>query len=72
MDNYSPEQIADIREREADALAYLKKLHLTPAAQISKVHMGQDVFADKLTPYLQDTKYTEVKSPIQHDDLEKN
>ena len=54
---YSEEQKVDITEREKKALEMLKDLQLTPAAQVSKVQMGNDVFADKVTPFLQDLKY---------------
>lgn len=58
MSTFTPEQVEDVKAREAKALAYLKELQLTPAAQISKVNMGNDVFADKLVCYLNDTKYS--------------
>lgn len=63
--DYTKAQIADINEREQKGLEALKALNLTPAAQISKVQMGNDIFADKLVPFLQDTKYTSTPSPVQ-------
>lgn len=60
--NYTPEQISDVRDREEKGLAALKELNLTPAAQITKVNVGNDVFADRLIPFLQDTKYTSTPS----------
>lgn len=63
--DYTKAQIADITEREKKGIEALKVLHLTPAAQISKVQMGNDVFADKLVPFLQDTLYTSTPSPVQ-------
>lgn len=60
--NFTPEQVKDIQEREAKALAYLKELQLTPAAQLSKISLGNDVFADKVVCYLNDTKYSSVPS----------
>lgn len=65
MANYTEEQVKDITEREQKGLEALKALNLTPAAQISKVQMGSDIFADKLIPFLQDTKYTSTPSPLQ-------
>lgn len=65
MANYTEAEIADITEREQKGLEALKALNLTPAAQISKVQMGNDIFADKLIPFLQDTKYTSTPSPVQ-------
>lgn len=65
MANYTDEQVKDITEREQKGLEALKALHLTPAAQISKVQMGNDIFADKLIPFLQDTKYISTPSPVQ-------
>lgn len=58
MPNYTPEQVKDITEREKKGLEVLKELGLTPAAQISKVNLGNDTFGDKLIPYLADVKYT--------------
>ncbi len=62
--DYTPEQIADIQEREAKALEMLKELQLTPAAQISKSNLGNDVFGDKIQPYLRDLKFTPTESTI--------
>lgn len=56
---YSEDQIKDITEREKKGLEALKALNLTPAAQIIKVNLGNDIFGDKLTPYLADTLYKE-------------
>lgn len=58
---YTEEQIADIKEREEKGLSALKELHLTPGAVISKQNLGNDVFGDRVQPYLQDTKYAEKK-----------
>jgi hypothetical protein len=58
MDNkYTQEQVDDIRAREQEALEALKRLQLTPACQITKENLGNDVFADRLYPYLADTRY---------------
>lgn len=57
MDNYTEEQRKDILEREKKALEALKKLQMTPASVIYKMNMGDDVFADKVQPYLRDIKY---------------
>lgn len=65
MENYTDEQVKDITEREKKGLEALKALNLTPAAQISKVQMGNDIFADKLVPFLQDTLYISTPSPVQ-------
>lgn len=58
---YTEEQIKDITEREKKALEALRELQITPAAQLIKVNIGSkelpDVFADKIIPFLQDTKY---------------
>lgn len=69
MQNYTPEEVKDIQEREAKALAALKELQLTPAASVQKVNIGGDVFADKLIPFLKDIKFETVVSPIQQADL---
>lgn len=63
---YTPEQIKDIQEREAKALAYLAELQLTPSAQLSMENMNRtDVFGIRCQPYLQDTKYAPVASPYE-------
>ena len=71
MDKYTPEQVTDITTRETKALAALKELQLTPAAQIYKVNIGNDIFADKLVPYLADIKYIKQnetpKEPVKTD-----
>lgn len=66
---YNADQIKDIQEREAKALEMLKELQLTPSCQMQYVNVGNDTFATKLTPYLQDFKYKDVISPIQKDDI---
>ncbi len=61
------EQQLDIANRVKEAHEVLKKLDLTVACQIAKENLGNDVFGDRLYPYLQDTKYSgkgeAVKSP---------
>ncbi len=61
--NYNPEQIADIEAREKEALETLKRLQLTPAVSMQMVNTGDDRFAIKPIPYLQDQKYTSTPSP---------
>ncbi len=63
--NLTEEQIKDIQEREAKALAYLKELELTPAASLSYQNIdGQDLFTTRVQPYLQDIKYSNPKPII--------
>lgn len=70
MENkYTDEQVADIRAREKEALDTLKRLELSPACQITKENLGNDIFGDRLYPYLADTKYAPKPSPIQTKDL---
>jgi hypothetical protein len=59
---YSPEQIADIKEREQKALETLKELQLTPAVMMQAVNIGNDTFAMKPIPYLADFKFTPTPS----------
>lgn len=70
--DYTPEQIEDIKSREAKGIEMLKELQLTPAVQMYAVNIGNDSFAMKPFPFLQDTKYTAQSSPLQKDDLAKN
>lgn len=64
--DYSPEEQKDINERIAKAIESLKELQLKPSASISANNVGDDVFALKVVPYLQDIKYSPVVSPIQN------
>ncbi len=61
MEKYTEEQIKDVEEREAKALAFLKELQLTPAAVVQKTNIGNDIFVDKVVCYLQDIKYQPTK-----------
>ena len=65
MDKYTKEEIADITDREKKCLKFLKEMDMTPGAQVYKQNIGNDVFVDKVTCYLQDTRYdkTHKKSP---------
>lgn len=54
---YTEAQIKDIKERELKGLQALKDLSLTPSAQLTSVNTGGDIFATKVTPFLQDLKY---------------
>ena len=64
MAQYTEEQVKDVEGREAKALEMLKELELTPAAFCQKTNIGNDVFVDKITCYLQDTKFAEkVETP---------
>jgi len=70
QNQYSPEQIEDIKDREAKAIEALKELQLTPSAQIVSVNIGDDVFATKVIPYLADIKFVQkepIKSPFSPD-----
>lgn len=73
METLTPEQQKDVAQRVKDAHSYLESKDLSVACQIAKENIGNDVFADKLYPYLQDIKYSgkSVKSPLQKDELNK-
>ncbi len=66
---YTEEQITDIKDRETRALDFLKMVELTPAAILTKVNVGNDIFADKVQPFLQDLKYTK-KDEVEKDEVE--
>lgn len=55
--NYSEEQKKDITERVEKARKLLDELQLNPSAQIYYDNIGNDTFATKVIPYLQDLKY---------------
>lgn len=71
MPNYSEEQVKDIQDREVKAIAALKELQMTPAVSMQMVNIGNDQFAIKPVPYLQDLKYVSQRSPVQKEDLAK-
>ena len=56
---YTPEQIKDIKEREKEVVDTLKELEFTISAQVLPVNIGDNTFANKVVPYLADTKYAE-------------
>lgn len=76
MEKYTNEQIEDITTREKKALEMLREMQVTPAAFIQKVGMrtqeGTEVFADQLTPYLRDTKYTRKSDGTYEENAKKN
>lgn len=67
---YSPEEIADIQKREKKAIEALKELELTPSATINIVNLGTvdpklaDSFTFKVTPFLNDLKYSKKSESI--------
>lgn len=69
MENYSKDEIKDIQDREKKALKMLAELELTPAATIQKVNIGNDTFADKVTPYLQDIRYVKKNNTKNEESL---
>ena len=54
---YTSEQLSDIKVRAEKAIAFLKELELQPAAQMLPQNMGNDIFGLKLVAFLQDTKF---------------
>jgi hypothetical protein len=54
---YSDEQIADVKIRVEKAIVFLKELELQLAAQMLPQNMGDNVFGLRLIPFLQDTKF---------------
>lgn len=64
--DYSPEQRADIEKRVEEAKAFLILKKLQPAVIMQSINIGDDVFGMKPIPYLQDTLYQNVVSPIQN------
>ena len=64
MNKLNEEQIKDVKDREAKALATLKELQLTPACQLFYENIGNDGFVTRAMPYLQDVKYSKpVEAP---------
>ena len=55
--NYTKEQVDDITARESKAIELLKELQLIPSAAVTKEAVSNLTFVDKVTPYLQDTKF---------------
>lgn len=65
--DYTIEQRKNIEERVEKAKNLLIDLQLQPAVIVQPVNIGDDVFALKPMPYLQDLRYT---SPIQKEQIE--
>lgn len=67
METLTKDQQKDIAVRVSKAHIFLKENDLTIACQITKENLGDDVFADRLTPYLQDVRFSGkgIKSPLQ-------
>lgn len=66
-EDFTAEQRKDIESRVEKAKKLLDELLLQPACIMQPVNIGDDTFALKPIPFLQDTKYS---SPIQLDDIE--
>lgn len=64
-DEYTDEQKKDINERVAKAKETLAELDLQPGVVVQAINLGDDVFGMKPIPFLQDTRYSGVLSPIQ-------
>lgn len=62
MHNYSEEEKKEITERIEKARKFLEENHLNLSAQIYFENIGNDAFATKVLPYLQDTKYDKSTS----------
>lgn len=60
------DQRKDIEDRVAKAKKALEDLQLKPTASVQSVNLGDDVFAQKVIVYLQDSKFL---SPIKKTDL---
>lgn len=61
MQEYTPEQLSDIKERFEKASAFLTEINMQPVAQMTPTNLGNDVFAFKITVSLQDTKFAPQK-----------
>ena len=65
MENYTEEQIKDIKERVGKATEFIKSLELEFKAQVGAVNLGDDTFALKVQPFLKDTKYEPIATPTE-------
>ena len=61
--NFSDEQIKDITARELECLEFLKSHNMCPSVKIVAVNVGNDCFAMKAIPFLNDLKYQEKVLP---------
>lgn len=64
---YTQEQKADIEVRFKEAVEFLKSKEINIAASVQKINVGNDIFADKVSAFLVDTKYSNkegVPSPF--------
>lgn len=60
---YTPEQVEDIKSRIQKAADFLKENQLEVSAVLTKVNVGENIFADRVVPTLTDTKFKPIKSP---------
>lgn len=60
MNNYTPEQLADIKVRQEAVIAFVEKQEIAVMSRIAKVPLeGKiDLFIDKVEIILVDTKYS--------------
>lgn len=70
MEKYNSDEIKNITDREKKCLDFLKENDMTPAASVSKINIGRDMFVDKVQPYLQDTRY--AKEEIKDKEINPN
>lgn len=63
---YSEDQKKDINERVEKAKQFLLENNLQPGVVMQAINLRDDVFGMKPIPYLQDTFYKNVLSPIQN------
>lgn len=68
-EDYTPEQKVDIEARVEKAKVLLAELNLQPGCFVVAQNTGNDVFALKTIPYLQDTLYSPKVSPLTKNDL---
>ena len=66
---FSKDQIKDITERELKCLEFLKEMQMCPSVKMVAVNVGNDCFAMKAIPFLNDLKYQETSEPTKPQDL---
>ena len=69
MTEFTKKQIEDITARELKCLEFLKENQMCPSVKMVAVNVGQDCFAMKAIPFLNDLKYQENSEPTKPQDL---
>ena len=66
---FTAKEVKDIEERELKCLEFLKENQMCPSVKMIAVNVGNDCFAMKAIPFLNDLKYQETSEQVKPQDL---